>query len=388
MIGADVAGLTRGRSPSGSADRNTYRQGTGQILILSLPIRERGSKRLQGWRIRPARQSLPIRERGSKHRVRRLADLGGLSLPIRERGSKRSRRSTPRGRRSVAPHPGARIETPIARAARWCQAGVAPHPGARIETAAFVGSGALPASRSPSGSADRNGDGADDRLGEARRSPSGSADRNVLDYTIARRQRRRSPSGSADRNLGDMGDVISVVRRSPSGSADRNAPECAALGARVRRSPSGSADRNLALPPAASWREGRSPSGSADRNRAMPRPRTPGQPSLPIRERGSKLMGKMKIVYQTESLPIRERGSKRLGAALEFQRLGVAPHPGARIETVESEPALPQPIVAPHPGARIETSTSSSSWLTTTPSLPIRERGSKLRHADDGSVAL
>ncbi len=174
------------RSPCGSADRNTptaircgspiwslpvrergsKRLDLARIHILhrSLPVRERGSKQRIAGRQRPDRQSLPVRERGSKHRDVEDASPGPASLPVRERGSKLYALAGPvreRGSkrhaghrldqaRAVAPRAGARIETTSS--PRWrASSRVAPRAGARIETRSRRRSWRRPARRSPCG---------------------------------------------------------------------------------------------------------------------------------------------------------------------------------------------------------------------------------------------
>ncbi len=58
--------------------------------------------------------------------------------------------------------------------------------------------------------------------------------------------------------------------------------------------------------------------------------------------------------FTLSSLPIRERGSKHADDA-NVPTYIVAPHPGARIETIAQADASRVWQVAPHPGARIET---------------------------------
>ena len=57
----------------------------------------------------------------------------------------------------------------------------------------------------------------------------------------------------------------------------------------------------------------------------------------------------------TASLPTRERELKRRVRDRERRVGGVAPHAGARIETVNGARRPQQHPVAPHAGARIET---------------------------------
>src|SRR5262249_24584506 len=72
----------RGRSPCGSADRNPIRSHARSSWPRSLPVRERGSKRVRAAESGLPSGSLPVRERGSK-RLRRETGLELLlSLPV------------------------------------------------------------------------------------------------------------------------------------------------------------------------------------------------------------------------------------------------------------------------------------------------------------------
>ncbi len=243
--GATDLARAAGRSPSGSADRNDYiTEKNGHKDVAPHP----------GARIETAKSARPApvvscrSPSGSADRnwpTPRGRFRGRTSLPIRERGSKPDRslpmtgdhpRRSPSGsadrnwdlqlitakEETVAPHPGARIETPsepppdptrrlslpirergskqrvredVIREGR-----VAPHPGARIETDAPPAFVRKHLRRSPSGSADRNLDHSPEVTGTDSRSPSGSADRNLVKAMAALVITRRSPSGSADRN--------------------------------------------------------------------------------------------------------------------------------------------------------------------------------------------
>ncbi len=59
-------GHLQGRSPCGSVDRNRINDRDHHIMILSLPVRERGSKPMPGGAGNGSNSSLPVRERGSK----------------------------------------------------------------------------------------------------------------------------------------------------------------------------------------------------------------------------------------------------------------------------------------------------------------------------------
>ncbi len=146
--------IKTGRSPCGSVDRNIRRHGPSGVQILSLPVRERGSKlRLIGL-ILDEDASLPVRERGSKqHNPFRLTiNLGRSPCGSVDRNVLKSLCSDPD---RVAPRAGAWIETTKRKAgARRCL--VAPRAGAWIETSS---SGSIPEPaprRSPCGSVDRN----------------------------------------------------------------------------------------------------------------------------------------------------------------------------------------------------------------------------------------
>ncbi len=247
-----------GRSPSGSADRNVGPDHPFSAAVVvaphpgariettttrasrtnggkSLPIRERGSKRSpRTWRPRPG-LSLPIRERGSKRdrRAGRGRGIAGrsssgsadrnhlraapssvlsVSLPIRERGSKHlADGRLPLDRAAVAPHPGARIETPPKpRSTSW-RAPVAPHPGARIETMRSQASTRKSPSRSPSGSADRNHIRLMHHARPRSRSPSGSANRNY--YTMT-----KAPDRKWSLPIRERGSAGAMLARSSCGS--------------------------------------------------------------------------------------------------------------------------------------------------------------------------
>ncbi len=263
-------------------------------------------------------------------------------------------------------------------AVRWA---VAPHPGARIETTPAPGGRPSGGRRSPSGSADRNAAAIATSRWRACRSPSGSADRNSPPCRCLIRVCSRSPSGSADRNRPPPDGMPRVLRRSPSGSADRNTKGDVLLmpsgvaphpGARIEtcwappfsdlpscRSPSGSADRNKDRAVATLRLMRRSPSGSADRNvwtrsSALRRVLVAPHPGARIETMVSDTLGAV-----ARSLPIRERGSK------QRQTLGVSPPPTRRSPSGSADRNLEgkadrqaPPWVAPHPGARIETATA------------------------------
>ena len=77
--------------------------------------------------------------------------------------------------------------------------------------------------------------------------------------------------------------------------------------------------------------------------------------SLPMRERGLKPFVGGTGVMGEKSLPMRERGLKHITTVQHIDRLRVAPHAGAWIETGAAAPANAIAGVAPHAGAWIET---------------------------------
>src|SRR5439155_1432998 len=84
-----IGGERHGRSPRGSADRNRPISPAPRYPTWSLPSRERGSKLYRSSSAWTRLRSLPSRERGSKrfdHRDSRRPRE--RSLPSRERGSK------------------------------------------------------------------------------------------------------------------------------------------------------------------------------------------------------------------------------------------------------------------------------------------------------------
>ena len=272
MHGLELMRVVR-RSPHGSADRNVTDPSTSDRCTSRSPHGSADRNNCYLDAISARQLSLPARERGSKRREVPVSAHGYRSLPARERGSKRLGRLRHVLRLLVAPRTGARIETRRPCAGFWWDP-VAPRTGARIETRPVI-----------------------------------------LSSTVTH-----------------------------------------------RRSPHGSADRNMSTPP-----------------------RVPHDaPSLPARERGSKLFEVFTAVVYSMSLPARERGSKprprlqpelrlvapRTGARIETTRLGcarhvlrVAPRTGARIETCRLRRVLRMTPVAPRTGARIETPKSARSHL-------------------------
>ncbi len=214
---------------------------------------------------------------------------------------------------------------------------VAPHPGARIETPprAREGSPARPSLPIRERGSKRGGSAAV-CAGSGGRSPSGSADRN----RSKRAFRSRSAASLPIRERGSKRlDEFITTGAGPSLPIRERGSKRKSAGRprrrRERRSPSGSADRNASIWLIVSTVARRSPSGSADRN----------------------TLEQARHYVLTESLPIRERGSKRDNrTGRRICRLHrVAPHPGARIETGTGPAGAEWARVAPHPGARIET---------------------------------
>ena len=80
--------------------------------IMSLPTRERELKPRMGGRRTPATASLPTRERDLKHVIQAAKKPPHGSLPTRERELK-PRAACCQQTAAVAPHAGARIETPF-----------------------------------------------------------------------------------------------------------------------------------------------------------------------------------------------------------------------------------------------------------------------------------
>ena len=79
------------------------------------------------------------------------------------------------------------------------------------------------------------------------------------------------------------------------------------------------------------------------------------------------------------SLPVRERGLKQTVQQVILVPFGVAPRAGAWIETLQERALLEGCSVAPRAGAWIETDYVTRAG-DTFESLPVRERGLKLRN--------
>ena len=74
-----------------------------------------------------------------------------------------------------------------------------------------------------------------------------------------------------------------------------------------------------------------------------------------MRERELKLEQRIVAAAQIVSLPMRERELKLAHSKIVARFGAVAPHAGARIETIAPARCQYPPHVAPHAGARIET---------------------------------
>ncbi len=79
------------------------------------------------------------------------------------------------------------------------------------------------------------------------------------------------------------------------------------------------------------------------------------EPSLPLRERGLKLVLYSLLNQHTLSLPLRERGLKLMSINTRIKPLSVAPPAGAWIETKRGFIDAAEGCVAPPAGAWIET---------------------------------
>ena len=99
--------------------------------------------------------------------------------------------------------------------------------------------------------------------------------------------------------------------------------------------------------------------------------------SLPVRERGLKLLVLWGVAAISESLPVRERGLKPRAKETPPNLSSVAPRAGAWIEATLSQRTSRLAVVAPRAGAWIEAASALSS-STPRKSLPVRERGLKL----------
>ncbi len=171
--------------------------------------------------------------------------------------------------------------------------------------------------------------------------------------------------------------TISPIGRSPSGSADRNGLRY--IGRVIADWSLPIRERGSKLTPMQVCERligRRSPSGSADRNLRDSNGNKCGTVSLPIRERGSKPPGERVPGAFGGSLPIRERGSKPGGREIRPHVLPVAPHPGARIETIDKRPMGEgfESLPIRERGSKRPTQVLGHGRLA---SLPIRERGSK-----------
>jgi len=164
-------------------------------------------------------------------------------------------------------------------------------------------------------------------------------------------------------------------------------------------------DRNVSTTSAAGLLLSRSPCGGVDRNVNLINLFVVNMQSLPMRGRGSKHSEGQHVDTQRRRSPCGgvDRNFRELHT---LDRLAVAPHAGAWIETSISrwkttgsrvaphagawiETILPcllffKTLVAPHAGAWIETSRSIGHPLNDA-SLPMRGRGSKLQYTSRGT---
>ena len=307
-----------GRSPRGSADRNS--------IIPVLAGRSRVAPR--------AGARIETRACRSRRALRR-------SLPARERGSKQPHRRVPGRRRPVAPRAGARIETRTSSPRSWTGWSLPARERGSKRINQFRPDDTE--CRSPGGSADRNNYGVVGNEIDVRSLPARECGSKHLPglqpvrrtellparergskparpTAGARAADGRSPRGSADRNeaVSDVDGTVSVAPqagartetrfRSRRRSTARVAPR---TGARIETPPARQPERvELSLPARERGRSEwscRSPRGSADRN---------------IHRRGARGM-------DSGSLPARERGSKPAAAGDTEPRRHVAPRVGS-----------------------------------------------------------
>ncbi|QDJ09044.1 hypothetical protein HVPorG_01692b [Roseomonas mucosa] len=254
--------------------------------------------------------SLPVRERGSKLHAGRRACPGIPSLPVRERGSKPDEVDPLGGRKCRSPC--GSVDRNQAMGLEIALTAVAPRAGAWIETAGRTAPKPPCARRSPCGSVDRNSNGRG-RTGKRKRS-----------LPVRERGSKHRPHPDPAR---DKESLPVRERGSKHGAAGPGVAGHASLPVRERGSKHPGHPPDLPLP------AGRSPCGSVDRNAAVP--------------------------------------------ALHQPRYGVAPRAGAWIETAQPRRGRERCAVAPRAGAWIETGGPRPSQGSA-PSLPVRERGSKL----------
>ena len=395
----------KGRSLHGSVDRNSKSGILASCRAGSLPSRERGSKHSHGldqpigfrvapftgaWietrppsgRNRPApgrslhgsvdRNSQPSKaattplvapftgawiETSWKPRnsvAVMVAPFTGAWIETRITGDKRPSAS-------VAPFTGAWIETSSSATETRCDRSlVAPFTGAWIETTRPMPFATSPARRSLHGSVDRNPSPPRPDLRRHGRSLHGSVDRNLPSAARRRRCRCRSLHGSVDRNFAVVSIRASQMSRSLHGSVDRN---------------TGEDDEKMTLvvaPFTGAWIETGFTSSRALLTVS----------SLPSRERGSKLTSYGTSRIACPSLPSRERGSKLLDAYGTGGGERVAPFTGAWIETRRVSR-----LAGTRCGRSLHGSVDRNIFPArllrgTRPSLPSRERGSKLDQRD------
>ncbi len=212
---------------------------------------------------------------------------------------------------------------------------------------------------------------------------------------------RRSPCGSADRNLLPCRASWRGQVAPRAGARIETAPEQRSEGHPDRRSPCGSADRNFGCADGdAGDGGGRSPCGSADRNRAPAHKPGAAPGSLPVRERGSKLRALLRIRKQEVAPRAGARietghaagwstppaGRSPCGSADRNMALARRVDPdGGRSPCGSADRNLTTTPAARSASRRSPCGSADRNWqkmamaLKGTPSLPVRERGSKRR---------
>src|SRR5271166_3456068 len=366
------------RSPRGSADRNSAVTCRRCLARMSLPARERGSKR-RSW--------------PDVHLIEGVAPRAGARIET-------MRVAHPSPVAKVAPRAGARIETHLRRP-ELSAILVAPRAGARIETGSPGQPCSRRAGRSPRGSADRNHSVARAFQSVHRSLPArerGSKRRRprlgVRRFGVAPRagarietrpcwQRRPPPrvaprAGARIETLSGRGSApfASSLPARERGSKPKKA---AALtkgvlvapraGARIETCAARPRQDAIAVAPRAGARietddrerrqdrpPGRSPRGSADRNFVPP---PSSRCALP-------------------SLPARERGSKRHNTGTGQRCRHVAPRAGARIETGAPLSFRSFSSCRSPRGSADRNNAALREVEPLFGSLPARERGSKL----------
>jgi len=234
---------------------------------LSLPARERGSKQVKAWR--SIDRSYGRSPRGSADRNSLYAPARASPLVAPRAGARIETAAPASGKLhsdAVAPRAGARIETTTSTRAFWvCR--VAPRAGARIETASPRLRLPCPPRRSPRGSADRNRP-----LSSMRTQPPGSLP--ARERGSKHREGRQAADGRASLPARERGSKQRAAGRHLEShqslpARERGSKPCLARDQRRRRGSLPARERGskhtegialvMRLP-------GRSPRGSADRN--------------------------------------------------------------------------------------------------------------------------